>query len=209
MSEAERRTGYSPERVLIVAERILDPQFRALGITLDGAQVELLRNMMQYLNRKSTFVDEYADCYYLRVTDGDFDVISDIVASLEVKLMSDDNVMWGYNERLAWLVPDISDDAGTFYVSIGPVPSDEVWVIENAMVWHNLGTVCAVAFVLYADAVIHYLTPTLLPPTNAWYGGPTNVTVGPGDTFQAVFWGLDVGKTAQFSGAGYKMKVPE
>jgi len=208
MSEAERRTRYVLGRILIESSRILSPQFGAQGISLSGAQVELLRNITAYLRRDTTFVDEYHGGYYLRATTSDFDDIQATVADLEDKLMAVENTLWGYNDRLVYPESEVCDNASYFTVSIGPVPSDEVWSIENALVRHDHGSNRNCAFAIYADAISTYITPVLVVPTISWYGGPTTLTLGPGDSMLAVFWGLDVGKTAQFTTTGYKMKVP-
>lgn len=209
MSETERRTQYVLGRILIESSRILSPQFGAQGISLSGAQVELLRNVVAYLRRDTTFVDEYHEGYYFRATTSDFDTIQGIVSDLEDKLMANDNTMWGYNARLQWQEVEISDNAGTFNVNVGPVPAGEVWVVENALVRHNEGGSINCGFATYMSENWIDFTPRFLVQTGLWYGGPTNLTLGPGDYVIASFWGLSVGKTAEFSGTGYTMKVPE
>lgn len=87
MSETERRKRYYKERVLIDTDRVLTPQFLNTIVTISGAQVELLRNLMTYLNRESTFVSEYHDLYYLSPTIGEWDNLQSIIADLEEILM--------------------------------------------------------------------------------------------------------------------------
>ncbi|GAH00705.1 unnamed protein product, partial [marine sediment metagenome] len=50
-------------------------------------QLELLRNLTQYLHRRSSFADEYHTDYYLCADNDDWDVIEAIVADLEETLM--------------------------------------------------------------------------------------------------------------------------
>ena len=87
MTESWRRKAYYDKRVLLDVDRILDPQFDDILVCLTGAQVEMLRNMMQYLHRRSTFVSEYENEYYLAPTSAQWDTLQDIVADLELTLM--------------------------------------------------------------------------------------------------------------------------
>lgn len=87
MSDALRRQRYRGSRVLIDTERVLDPQFKPTLLCVTGAQVEMLRNLMAYLNRTTTFVSEYNTDYYLTPTVSEWDSLQSIVASLEDMLM--------------------------------------------------------------------------------------------------------------------------
>lgn len=87
MVDVLRRREYFEGQVLIETDRILDPQFKSTIVTVSGAQLELLRNLMAYLNRESTFVSQYGDRYYLTPTVSEWDNLLTVVASLEEKLM--------------------------------------------------------------------------------------------------------------------------
>lgn len=87
MSEGWRRKTYYKPRVLIDVGRVLDPQFPDSVICLTGSELELLRNLTQYLHRRSTFADTYHDNHYLIADNDDWDSLQSIVASLEEKLM--------------------------------------------------------------------------------------------------------------------------
>lgn len=82
-----RRKAYYDKRVLIDTERILDPQFDDSVLCLTGAQLELIRNLMQYLHRRSTFASEYELGYYLAPTEQEWDNLQVIVADLEDTIM--------------------------------------------------------------------------------------------------------------------------
>lgn len=87
MSQDWRRKGYYHTRVLIpVADVLGDPRPDML-ICLTGVQASLLRNACEYLHRRSTFVSEYHDGYYLAPTDQEWDEIEGIVADTEDILM--------------------------------------------------------------------------------------------------------------------------
>lgn len=87
MTEIWRRKPYYKPRVLIDAARVLDPQFDDALLCITGAQLEMLRNLTQYLHRRSTFVSENHDGYYLVAGNDDWDAIQAIVAELEETLM--------------------------------------------------------------------------------------------------------------------------
>lgn len=87
MSEEWRRKRYYEPRVLIDVERVLDPQFDDILVCLTGPQVEMLRNLTQYLHRRSTFVSEYHDQYYYAPDNDEWDAIQAITSDLEDILM--------------------------------------------------------------------------------------------------------------------------
>lgn len=92
MAENWRKKTYYDKRVLVDTERVLSPQFPATLICLDGAELEMLRNLTQYLHRRSTFAQGYTKAGYLSPTSDDWDTISSIVANLEEKLMGCDEL---------------------------------------------------------------------------------------------------------------------
>lgn len=78
---------YYDKRVLVETARILDSSFEATLICLEGAELELLRNMCQYLHRRSTFASEYHVNYYVAPSTIEWNELDAIVANLEEKLM--------------------------------------------------------------------------------------------------------------------------
>lgn len=89
MSEDWRKKKYYNPRVLIETERIIDPEVDAILICLTGPQVEMLRNLTQYLHRRSTFAQDFDKQGYLAPSNDDWTIVSAIVADLEDNLMSD------------------------------------------------------------------------------------------------------------------------
>jgi len=87
MLEVWRRKQYYRPRVLVDTSRVLNPQFADSLVCLTGAQLEMLRNLTQYLHRRSTFVDDYGTDYYTTPTNAEWDDIQSIVAELEETLM--------------------------------------------------------------------------------------------------------------------------
>lgn len=98
--EWRRKTYYRP-RVLIDTSRILDPQFPDSLLCITGAQIEMLRNLTQYLHRRSTFASEYQDQYYLAPTNEEWDSLEAIVADLEDTLMGCDEITTALNSIAA------------------------------------------------------------------------------------------------------------
>jgi hypothetical protein len=88
MTESWRRKKYYAPRVLLDVDRLLSPPFEDVLVCLSASQVYMVRNLMQYLHRTSTFVKEYHQGYYLCADDDDYDDIQAIVSDLEDKLMN-------------------------------------------------------------------------------------------------------------------------
>lgn len=87
MSEVWRRKPYYDKRVLIETGRVLSPQFDDSLLCITGAQLEMLRNLTQYLKRRSTFASAYHVSYYDAPTENEWDQLQAIVADLEHTLM--------------------------------------------------------------------------------------------------------------------------
>ena len=113
MTDPLRRHKYALNRILIPSARILSPEFNAAYVFLTGSHVELLRNLLAYATRETTFVNEYHDGYYVSPDDTDWDSLSAIVADLEEVLMG--TVIGPYDAYV--YVRDkkaIETDGGTF-----------------------------------------------------------------------------------------------
>ncbi len=104
MSESWRIKRYYDKRVIIDTERVLNPQFSSTLICLDGDELEMLRNLTQYLHRRSTFAQEYTKQSYLTPSNVDWNTISGIVANLEEKLMGCEELTTLLESMLAQLV---------------------------------------------------------------------------------------------------------
>ena len=103
MTEAWRRKTYYPPRVLIDSTKVLSPTFDDSLMCITGAQLEMLRNLTQYLHRRSTFVAENHDGYYLVADNDDWDDIQTIVADLEEVLMGCEEFTTLFEDMLAQL----------------------------------------------------------------------------------------------------------
>jgi hypothetical protein len=88
MGEPWRRKTYYRPRVLIETEHVLTPLFGDSLVCLTGGELYMLRSMCQYLHRRSTFVTQYEQQYYLAPTEEEWDELDAAVAQLEGKLMN-------------------------------------------------------------------------------------------------------------------------
>ena len=100
MSESWRRKTHYPPRVLIDTQRILDPQFSDGLLCITGAQIEMLRNLCQYLHRRSTFSEDADKMGYLCPDTADWDTLQAIVADLEETLMGCEELMTVFEDML-------------------------------------------------------------------------------------------------------------
>ena len=100
MSDSWRRKTYYKPRVLISTSRVLTPQFEDGLICLTGAELEMIRNLTQYLHRRSTFAESESGTGYLTPDTADWDTIQAIVANLEEKIMGCEELMTLFEDML-------------------------------------------------------------------------------------------------------------
>lgn len=205
---SEERYSYAYNRVLIDSARILSAQFDDAVIYVTGAQLELLRNVTQYLNRLTTYATETHPGYYLTPDAADFDDILEIVADLEETLMGNPNTIWGYLAQ--WLAQPTETSVGdpSTYVETAAVPAGQVWVLEHYTFYHTAGTTCACNLIVNVGGAnpILYQAPAV-PSDDAVYD-ETKITMEEGDTIQLRVTGLPVDELATLRCIGYKMDVP-
>ena len=123
--------SYRYDRVLIESSRIITPTLPGCTLVLNGAQVEMLRNCVHYLDKRSSFVSEYGDLQYETPDDDNWDEIRAQVADLEEKLMGDLNVPWGYHEQLWQNLGGTQSVDGTYVASSASVPAGHVYKVEQ------------------------------------------------------------------------------
>jgi len=88
MSEEWRRKAFYHTRVLIPVDEVLESAFGDCLVCLTGGQLNLVRNLLQYADRRSTFVSEYHERFYLAPTTEEWDALQAVVADLERNLMN-------------------------------------------------------------------------------------------------------------------------
>lgn len=170
MSEdAWRRKTYYRPRVLIETGDVLDCPFPDSLVCLTGAEQLLLRNLTQYLHRRSTFASEYHDGYYLAPTNEQWDDLDAIIADLEGKLMGCPEIQTMLEDILAAALC-ACEGAGKTYVDAitGPIydnlEDDGViaWVPEDGTPIPGIDDCCALAQLVWQmnyEILTEYLQP--------------------------------------------------
>lgn len=130
MTEEDPRTAYNSTRILIESARVINPQFNDCVLHITGAQLELLRNAVKYLDRRTTFVAAYEQQYYLTPDIHDWDGITAIVADLQEALMGNNNVIFGYYAQLFEDLSGDTDGSGNFGAWSGSPPTGEIWIVQ-------------------------------------------------------------------------------
>lgn len=208
MSVNERTRKYRYGRVLIETARVLSPAFDDAVVFLSGAQLEMLRNVTQYLRRLDTYVSEYTPGYYLTPTVADYDDILSIVADLEETLMGNPNTLWGYKDRLAESEEAWGDGAADVWVVVGPVPEGEVWVLAEAYGYHEADAAKDLRIYLQGTGAFHYLVqyPSASPGIDhRWQG---QVVLKEDDQIVCKVVSPGNGKVVELNVWGTKMVVP-
>ena len=208
MTEAERITAYVNDRVLIDAVGVLDSDFPGAVVHLTGAQLDVLRNVVAYAGRKTTFVALYTDAYYLVPTDGDWDIISDIIADLELTLMGNNNVIWGYKEQLYEPLGATLSANGKYQANTGPVPAGEVWKVEVITILNQTGDRGIVQLVVVLDGATHPVYTNVTPSQFVADTFSDVVTLQEGDRAGVSMGSCLNGDVITASVVGYKMDVP-
>ena len=158
-NEWRRKTYYKP-RVLIDTQRVLNPQFDDALLCITGSQLEMLRNLTQYLRRRSTFADNYQEGYYYAPTEIEWDEISAIVAELEETLMGCEELMQTFADMLAAMqcVCNDATEVPGLMPNMGPIVT--YYIENNVMVPGDVhagdtvveGDRCAVAQLVFWQA---------------------------------------------------------
>lgn len=209
MSESERRHVYRYSRVLIETARILSPQFADAVIHVTGAQLEILRNLMQYANREDTFVTTYGKNTYLSPTAGEWDSLLAIIADLEGKLMGNDNIIWGFHNRYADTITT-PGTGGTIFQTYPLVPNGEVHVVSAFIaspVQDDHPSTAALE--MYDGAAYYRLITSVGLTVHETLVAPGTVYLEAGDRLRVTWWESVLGKTYRSTAWGYIMDVPE
>jgi len=77
---------YYRPRVLIDLAQLEDSPLGPAIVCLTGPERSILQNLLEYAHRRSTFVSEYHDDYYLAPSEEEWDDIDALVAELEDKM---------------------------------------------------------------------------------------------------------------------------
>ena len=205
---SEERRNYRHGRVLIESDRILSPQFADAVVFLSGAQVEMLRNMTQYLRRLQTYVSAYHETHYLTPDASDYDAILAIVSDLEETLMGNPNTIWGYKDKYVEYLSKPSDPGGTKLQNGSDVPEGELWVVNYVHAWDDT-TVCDSIAIQIEDNSSWHTVVILDNPVvdeGVWWTG--ELRLAEGDNIRAEYVGTANGEDLYLDIRGYIMDVP-
>ncbi len=193
---------------MLETDRILNPQFDDAVLYFTGAQIEMLRNMTQYLNRIDTYASLYNLTSYLVPTDDDFDDILAIVADMEETLMGNPNTIWGYEDRLAEREDHTKVGAGTYNMDFDQVPAGEVWVV-TAIASYNSASNGYHEYLL-SDSVTYYpVYPFGYASANIWrVTAPMHLVLKEDDRMRIVFRDCQNNDILIGTLTGYKMDFP-
>lgn len=87
MSDAWRIKSYYRPRILVSTQAVLESSIPDKIVCLTGGQVNLLRALLEYADRLSTFASEYHDGYYLCPSNEEWTQILDLVGQLSEELV--------------------------------------------------------------------------------------------------------------------------
>ena len=209
MSESERRRKYRYDRVLIETARVLSSTFDDAVVYLSGVQLEMLRNVTQYLRRLDTYVTEYNPGYYLTPTIADYDDILAIVADLEEVLMGNPNTIWGYNEPYRDTNAWPTATAGTQYLGCDVIPAGSVCRLEGVAFKNDDSILTRVIVKLIANSVVYALVDVDSPAANRWHSYSLDRTMEAGDYIEFEFQGIVQDDYLRWQMVGNMMVVPE
>lgn len=208
MSESERRRKYRYDRVLIESARVLDPQFDDAVVYLTGAQIEMLRNMTQYLNRLDTYVSEQFMGYYLAPTAEDYDSILAIVSDMEEVLMGNPNTIWGYDDRVTFNQNYVKSGDGDLQVELFEVPAGYVYKLDIVTA-RNATTVTTQEHTMYDGSLAFHVKTFSAQPANVFsVSDHLPMVFKEGDMYHVKFFGCLNGDVLRVRGWGSRMVVP-
>lgn len=162
--EEWRKKSYYRTRVLIPVNECLDSAFGDCVVCLTGGQLNLVRNLLQYAYRRSTFVSIYEEQFYWAPSETQWDDLQALVADLEGKLMDCETFSNMLAEILARLRNDLSlpeppfteDESDAFPIS------DELG--DDDVGEQTQSDACAIAQLWYQWG-LEVITESVLPAT--------------------------------------------
>lgn len=208
LTEPNDRVSYKESRVLIETQDVLESDFQSAVLHFTGGQLNVLRNVVAYATRLESFVSEYHSTYYVVPDDTEWVALSALVSELENILMGNDNVIFGYNERLWENLGATLSVTGTYQSATGAVPAGEVWNVQQVSIrnvtGNRGGTFCNLIIDSYSVPIAVLVTSVQSVPLE--YNGL--LTLKEGDRVEVAQVGAQSGDVIQAHVWGYKMKVP-
>lgn len=208
MSEEELRVSYNSTRILIESSRVLNPQFSDAVLHITAPQIEMLRNIVYYLTRPTTFVDTYHEGYYMMPDSDDQDIIMSIVADLENTLMGNNNVIFGYFDRWHENLGAVVSADGTYQSATGAVPTGYVYVLQHIYITNQTGSRGKATVYAQDDVSLVKLNVTVTPVRYGLTDWTGSVTLRSGDRAGVTMESCLENDVIDAHLWGYKMQVP-
>ena len=208
MSEEQQDLAYRYDRILIESDDILTPSFAGSTVVLSGAQIELLRNVVHYLDRRSTFVEKYNTLNYTTPDNDNWDDISQIVADLEEKLMGNENTIFGVYEGWTQWLGGTQSGNGTFSALTTGVPSGYIYVVQGVTI-KNDTAVRGLTSIGFHDGSNYYYMKAEIPSAAAIpVTNKAPMVLKAGDKVRVIMQSCLDGDVISAGVWGYKMKIP-
>jgi len=208
MGEVDRRRCYQYNHILIDSDRILAPQFSDAVVFLSGAQIEMLRNVSGYLNRRETYVKETELGYYMMPSTEDFDDILKIVADLEETLMGNPNTIWGFKNVFTQLIPSTRVAIECVTLNGLSVPAGYVRVVTSIAAYYTTGTCDAITLRANQTGGVPRLEHTGSPATDVPVVARKDIVLQEAEYISAVFNVTAQPCQINLDVQGYDMAVP-
>jgi len=157
-------------------------------VCLTGGQLNLVRNLLLYAERRSTFVSEYESNTYLSPTTEEWDALQTMLADLEGNLMDCEQFTQDLQEILDWVRLQASvlgalytEEEQALFPYNDEIADDELTPAEEeacaiAQLWFEWGYQVITEYVLPATRFgFDYLLPLVAGVITGWVGGPPGV----------------------------------
>ena len=207
MVDVLRKHVAPAHRILVDAKAFLNTEFDDAVLFFTGGQIELMRNLVDYANRRTTFVSDYYIGYYLSPTDADWNLIQASVADLEGTLMGNPNTIWGYHDTYLEEIVEPDMPAGNSNIDGATVPEGEVWRITGYSA-QIISATCTGWWLVVDSSPDDCIVDAMYgPATGIVYPEKLDVVLKEGDHLYGRFYTMTLNDDAYLYLWGYKMKV--
>lgn len=208
MVDVTRKHVAPAYRILVDAKAFLNTTINDAVLFFTASEIELMRNLVDYANRRSTFVSDYYMGYYLSPDDTDWNLIQSRVADLEEKLMGNNNVLWGYTDRYMEAIEEPDMPAGESDILGTVVPEGEVWEVTGMSARVLSGVSNRIRVGMMSGTAEVYAGETLSPNYAEIYVYHMDLILKEGDRLFWRFYQMLLNDNADCWAWGSKMEVP-
>lgn len=209
MVDVTRKHVAPGHRVLVNAKTFLNTEFHDAVLFFTGGHIELMRNLVAYAARRTTWVSDYYIGYYLSPDDTDWDLIQRRVAELEYTLMGNNNVIWGYEDTLRIKVVEPDAIAGTNILETGAVPEGKVWLVNLIRGWNATSQSSSTNIGVYSAGSNYPLDDLVTPPSGSDVRFTGHLPLKEGDKVRFTSWGTTLNDDLYLIVVGSIMDLPD